>query len=265
MSFKPCGLVSLTTDFGLRDPFVGTLHGVIAAREPGVRIIDLCHAIGPQDVTAAGFWLGRAFQYFPPGTVHLAVVDPGVGTDRELLLVTASQHCFLAPDNGLLADICRLGDAEIRRVFATTLASVALKPCSRTFHGRDLFAPLAAVLAAGKLDPRACGELVTDPVPGRLAELILSPGQTQGRVVVVDHFGNLITNLEAAILGDRQGLEVWVGEYCLPLCSSYSEVGPGEACALINAWGLLEIACRNANAARQLGVTVGGIVQVLRS
>lgn len=265
MGFKPCHLVSVTTDFGLEDPFVGTLHGVIAAREPDVRVIDLCHAIGPQDIRAAGFWLGRVFRYFPPGTVHLAIVDPGVGTDRELLLVTAAEHCFLAPDNGLLTDVCGLPDAEVRRVFATTLEGVALKPCSNTFHGRDLFAPLAAALAAGKLDPRACGDIFTNPVPGGLADLILSPNQTQGRVVVVDHFGNLITNLEAGILGKLTGLEVWVGDHCLPLCTSYSDVDAGELCALMNAWNLLEIACRNGNAAARLGAGAGTIVQVLRT
>lgn len=265
MDFAACGLISLTTDFGLRDPFVGCMKGVIACNDARLRVTDLCHEIPAQDISAAGFWLSRTYRYFPIGSVHLAIVDPGVGSDRGLVLVTLGGHCFVAPDNGLLAPLYAVSGASVRRVASTVINSLALSPRSTTFAGRDVFAPLAAALASGMLVPGDAGDLIDDAVPGDLNALVLSPHQTQGSVLVVDRFGNLITNLEAQVLGDPDGLQVWIEGQCLAICNTYSDVSEGGLCALINAWGVLEIACRNGSAAQQLGVAAGAIVQVIRS
>lgn len=144
-AFRAAGLVSLLTDFGLADPYVGVMHGVIAARAPGVRVVDLGHGVAPQDVRQGGWCLAQAWPYFPAGSVHVAVVDPGVGSARRVLAARQGGHAFLAPDNGLLALVLDEG-AEVR---ALDVARFALPRVSRTFHGRDVFSPAAAALASG--------------------------------------------------------------------------------------------------------------------
>src|SRR5579884_3415657 len=140
----PSGIVTLTTDFGLEDPFVGVMKGRILGRFPAARLIDVTHAIPPQRPAEAGFWLARCFEYFPRGTVHVAVVDPGVGTDRAIVCVAARGHALLAPDNGLLAPIvAQCTDAEIFALGSARLAALGLNRVSATFHGRDIFAPVA--------------------------------------------------------------------------------------------------------------------------
>src|SRR2546430_13577877 len=159
---KPSGVLTITTDFGHQGPFVGVMKGCILTRFPGARIIDLTHEIVVHWPAEAGFWLARAFEYFPTGTVHVAVVDPGVGTSRDILAVHASGHYFLAPDNGLLAPIVnRARDALIVRLGTAELARLGVQRPSATFHGRDIFAPVAAELAAGRCPLQALAE------PGR--------------------------------------------------------------------------------------------------
>jgi S-adenosyl-L-methionine hydrolase (adenosine-forming) len=151
---QPSGVITITTDFGHKGPFVGVMKGRILTRFAEAKIIDLTHEIVVHWPAEAGFWLARSFEYFPTGTVHVAVVDPGVGTSREIVAVTARGHIFLAPDNGLLAPIVgRHPDANIVRFNATQLARFGVTRPSATFHGRDIFAPIAAELAAGRCTP----------------------------------------------------------------------------------------------------------------
>ena len=144
------GVITVTTDFGHQGPFVGVIKGCILTRFPAARIIDLTHEIVVHWPAEAGFWLARAYPYFPAGTVHVAVVDPGVGTSRDILALEAGGHYFLAPDNGLLAPVfARSPDARLTRLAALSLARLNIANPSATFHGRDIFAPVAAELAAG--------------------------------------------------------------------------------------------------------------------
>src|SRR5580698_1071231 len=157
--FKPSGMITLTTDFGQQDPFVAVMKGSILTRFPSARLIDLTHEIVVHWPAEAGFWLARSFEYFPPGTVHVAVVDPGVGTARDIVAVMARGHVFLAPDNGLLAPIVgRHPDAKVVRLGASQLARLGISRPSATFHGRDIFAPIAAEIAAGRCAPESLGE-----------------------------------------------------------------------------------------------------------
>jgi len=156
---KPSGVITITTDFGHQGPFVGVMKGVILRRLISAHIIDLTHEIVVHWPAEAGFWLARAFSYFPSGTVHIAVVDPGVGTSRDIIVVTAGGHWFLAPDNGLLAPIVgRHSDATVVRLTAQRLTPFGIHSPSATFHGRDIFAPIAAELAAGRCVPTDLGE-----------------------------------------------------------------------------------------------------------
>ncbi len=263
MALLPDGLVTLISDFGLQDPFVGCMKGVIASLAPAARVVDLCHDIPPQDVDAAGFWLSRSFNYFPPGTVHVAVVDPGVGGARGLLLVTAAGHCLLAPDNGLLTPFLTLPEARAVLVSTEVQERFALPDRSATFHGRDVIAPLAAALVTGRLETEQAGEVAHAPVAGGLPPVIMSAGQVQGQVVVVDHFGNLITNIDGALIGKKSALEVWAGGHQFAFRKTYSEAEPDEVCALLNSFNVVEIACRNGSAQRAVGIAKGDIVQVI--
>ncbi len=203
LPFQPSGVITLTTDFGHKDPFVGVMKGQVLRRFPAARLVDLTHEILVHWPAEAGFWLGRSFGYFPPGTVHVAVVDPGVGSSRDIAVVEAEGQLFLAPDNGLLAGVLeRLEAAPIlRRLDDGVLRDLGIHRPSATFHGRDIFAPVAAELAAGRLRPEALGPVVPELVPGWLDEPVLAGGQLSGAVVTVDHFGNLLTNLDAAARG----------------------------------------------------------------
>lgn len=261
---QPSGVISLTTDFGLEDPFVGCVKAVIAARAPGLRVIDLTHGVRPQAIDEASFWLARAYRYFPSGTVHVAVVDPGVGSARRLLACAADGHLFLAPDNGLLAPFLGLEGAEVRSVSSQTIAAYGLQPPSNTFHGRDIFAPLAAVLASGKLLVSDTGPQCRDPVPGNLDVPVMAPGQVQGRVVAADRFGNLLTNIDAAMLGDWRELVVLVNGLEVDFVRTYAEAEEGALVALVNAFGVVELARRNGRASGTDGLDRGALVRVCR-
>ena len=243
-SFQPSGIVTLTTDFGHKDPFVGVMKGQVLCRFPAARLIDLTHEILAHWPAEAGFWLGRSFRYFPPGTVHVAVVDPGVGSSRDIAVVEAEGQLFLAPDNGLLAGLIeRLESPPIlRRLREGVLRELGIHRPSATFHGRDIFAPLAAELAAGRLGPESLGPVVGELVPGCLAGPVLAGGQLRGAVVTVDHFGNLLTNLDAPLVAQVAMPVVQAGGQEIQLRRTYSDVPPGEYVALINSFGVLEVA-----------------------
>ncbi|MBK7903450.1 MAG: SAM-dependent chlorinase/fluorinase [Proteobacteria bacterium] len=262
--FQPSGIVTLTTDFGYRDPFVGVMKGQVLCRFPAARLVDLTHEILAHWPAEAGFWLGRSFRYFPPGTVHVAVVDPGVGSSRDVAVVEAEGQLFLAPDNGLLAGVLERVESTpiLRRLEDGVLRELGILKPSATFHGRDIFAPLAAELAAGRLRPECLGPVVRELVPGGLAGPLLAGDQLSGAVVTVDHFGNLLTNLDASLVAQVTTPVVRAGGQEIELRRTYSDVRPGEYVALINSFGVLEVARAQQSAAEGLGLGRGAPIVV---
>jgi S-adenosylmethionine hydrolase len=249
-------IITLLSDFGLVDPFVGVMKGVMLARAPEARLVDLTHGIAPQDVSAGRFWLAQVFRFFPAGTVHLAVVDPTVGTARGAVVVRVASHIFVGPNNGLFGALP--ASAAAYRIEAERFG---LSELGATFHGRDLFAPVAAEIRRGAIQPEEVGEavpVVRDLEPPPLEE---REAAIVGSVVVVDHFGNVFTNLTREhvqrFAEDVSTLQIAVAGVRVPLGENYASVGVGELLALVNAWGVIEIAERNGNAARRLGISVG--------
>lgn len=261
-TFVPCGIVTLTTDFGQRDPFVGVVKARILERLPAARIVDLTHEITAHAPEEAGFWLARSFEYFPPGTVHVAVVDPGVGTERAILCAASGAHVLLAPDNGLLAAVAARAPLEVRRVAEERLAALRLPERSATFHGRDLFAPLAAEIANGRCAPAQLGPLVQQWERGGWSAPRAEAGRVQGRVITIDRFGNLITNIEGSALAGLRNPRVRICGQVLILRRTYGEASAGELLGLVNSFGVLEIAQREGSASTTLNTQRGTIVEV---
>jgi len=272
MTFSPCGVITLTSDFGHRGPFVGVMKGQILVRFPAARIIDFTHEIHAHWPVEAGFWLARSYRYFPEGSVHVAVVDPGVGSSRSIVALEADGHLFLAPDNGLLAPLqaqVRLakGDAsevEARafRLDSTFLHGLRLPRPSATFHGRDIFAPVAAELAAGRHAPESLGPLIEELVPSWVEEPAESRDQVSGIVITLDNFGNLITNIESRRVQRFRQPVVRTGNQEFLLRRTYSDAKPGDYLALVNSFDVVEIARVEQSAAEGLGVGRGAPVLV---
>ncbi|MGV1100130.1 SAM hydrolase/SAM-dependent halogenase family protein [Thiovibrio sp. JS02] len=262
-------IITLTTDFGLRDEYVGVVKGILAAQAPQARVIDLCHQVAPQDVRQAAFLLRAAVPYFPAGTIHLAVVDPGVGTERELLILQAQGQCFLAPDNGLLAPF--LADDSFQAAFVIDCPHLYQQPVSDTFHGRDILAPVAAALANGNT-PAELGRMALKDDLKNLSspqlQIDLIHGNIAGFVIHIDHFGNLTTNIRqrdlAAFPVWRSGLEIVCrGKRIDGLATTYGSFPEGKLLALLGSRGYLEVAVSRGNAAKLLGAAIGDPIQVL--
>lgn len=260
--FSANGLVTVTTDFGHRGPFVGTMKGVIMSRFEAARIVDLTHEVYVHWPAEAGFWIARSYHYFPRGTVHMAVVDPGVGTDRSVLVASGDGHAFIAPDNGLLAEVIDATGALVYAVPEDVIERYRLPDTSATFHGRDIFAPLAAALAAGELTPAACGAATQDFVPSIIEPPEHRGAQLLGIVITTDHFGNLITNIAAADLAAFTQPCVHAAGHDIPLGRTYGDTTPGDLLALINSFGMVEIARAEQNAAEFLGLGRGAPVRI---
>jgi S-adenosylmethionine hydrolase len=261
-STRPSGVITITTDFGHQGPFVGVMKGCILSRFADARIVDLTHEIVVHWPAEAGFWLARAFRYFPPGTVHVAVVDPGVGTSRDIIVVSAGQHLFFAPDNGLLAPIvARFADAAIVRLTPAALVRFGIERASATFHGRDIFAPLAAELASGRCVAADLGERTDTLVPSWVDEPTVDVNVT-GLVMTIDHFGNLVTNIDAPLIERFRAPRVIAGNHTFELKRTYGDVKPGEYLALVNSFGVIEIARAEQSAADGLGLSRGAPVVV---
>jgi S-adenosyl-L-methionine hydrolase (adenosine-forming) len=260
---EPSGVISITTDFGHQGPFVGVMKGCILSRFAAARIVDLTHEILVHWPAEAGFWLARAFGYFPPGSVHVAVVDPGVGTSRDIVAVLAGSHYFIAPDNGLLAPVVsRASSARIVRLTAARLEHLGVQRPSATFHGRDIFAPVAAELAAGRCELDALGEVTTALIPSWVDEPAVDTRSVSGVVISIDHFGNLITNIDAALIERFRLALVHAGNHSFPLRRTYGDVQPGQYLALVNSFGVVEIARSEESAAEGLGLSRGAPVVV---
>lgn len=260
-------LVTFTSDFGLDDWFVGVVHGVIHERCPAARVVDLTHAIPPGDVARAAFVLEAAAPDFPAGTVHLAVVDPGVGTTRRPLAVRAHGQTFVGPDNGLLEWALADPRAEARELSA---ARYFREPVSRTFHGRDVFAPVAAHLAAGA-GFETVGAVVRDAVRLRHAAPVLSADGLLGEVMFVDRFGNAITNLDQASIAaafpsvPESALEVDAGGRVVRGVSrSYGDSPIGTLVAILGSSGRIELAEVGGYASSRFGLGPRDRVRVAR-
>jgi len=262
--WSACGLITLTTDFGQRDPFVGIMKGRILERLPSARIVDLTHEIQPYWPLEAGFWLSRSARYFPPGTVHVAVVDPGVGSDRNSLILETKNYVFLGPDNGMFTAVWEQyrSEVSVRRLALDRLGAFGIGSLSATFHGRDLYAPLAALLASGAYTPADFGEITDDFVVAHSPVTVAPGGTVSGIVATIDRFGNALTNIDAAFLNNLHGITVHSGEICLPLLRTYSDAEPGTLIALVNSFDVLEIAQVQGNAALALGLARGSKIEI---
>jgi S-adenosylmethionine hydrolase len=254
-------LLTLTTDFGDAGPFVGVMKAVILAHAPDARIHDLDHHIAPCQPGEAGFWLARCYRYFPAGSVHVAVVDPGVGTTRAILACEFDGHLFLAPDNGILPMVTGTG-ARLHALSSDWLARQDWPAPSATFHGRDIFAPLAAAFLKGRARPADIGPEPPHSVPAAVPSPVQAPGGVSGCVVAIDSWGNLITNIERAMLAPLSDARVSIANREIRLTETYGTAAPGALLALINSFGVLEIAWREGNAARMLGISHGATVRV---
>jgi len=263
--------LTLLTDFGLADAWVGIMKGVVLGINPEVRIVDISHQIPPQDTLAAAWTIAAAYPYFPRGSVHVIVVDPGVGSDRDIICARRDGHLFVAPDNGVLSAVLQTdtGAGEIRILENRDLC---LDTISNTFHGRDILAPVGAHLSLSQ-DLASTGPVVArgDLVRLDLPQPVLTDsGELQGIVMWVDHFGNLITNIDRPALEAFQVChgcrpEIWIGNKRIRgLSEAYSQVKAGRPAALFGSMGYLEIAIFGRDAGRTLNLSRGDTVKVCR-
>jgi S-adenosylmethionine hydrolase len=249
--------LTLLTDFGTVDGYVGAMKGVLASRAPDARIVDLTHDIPPQDIDAAAFALAQAAPYFPDDTVHVVVVDPGVGGTRRPIIVDDGRHRFVGPDNGVFA----LAAPSPRAVHEITAPAFQLPDASATFHGRDVFAPAAAALATGA-PPAAAGpevELLHAPAHPRL---VAGADRIEAPVVHVDRFGNLITGVRASELPATPRFRV-EGRTIPALSTTFESVARGQLVAYVGSGGTLEVAIRDGSAAEELDCGRGTRVEIL--
>ncbi len=255
------GIITFLSDFGLSDGYVASVKGVVASLAPGIRVVDATHAIAPQCILSAAYVLSSYWRSFPRGSVHLAVVDPGVGSTRRILAVQAAGHAFVAPDNGLLSFI--LKEKEVA-VYALEIPESSLQSVSCTFHGRDIMAPAAARMAEGSL-PADLGHAISDPVVLEGLEATEAPGGILlGQVLHIDRFGNAITNVRREMLRGERGFRVEIGSRSVDEgVEYYAQAGRGRPVALFGSSGHLEIAVCGGSAAHDLALFPGAALRVL--
>lgn len=268
--FEPAGLISLTTDFGLTDGYVGVMHAVAYGVSSSLSVVDLVHTVAAQDLLEASFHVRSAWEHFPKGSVHVIVVDPGVGTARRSLVAHAMGQLFVAPDNGVLPAIFAGRHVKAATYGALDAENQMAASASRTFHGRDLYAPVGARLASGILRPAdaiACSITPDEVVqiPGAAPDF--EPGRAAGAVVHIDRFGNAISSLDVRDGRVQRLLEsaavVDVGGRRLPIVGTYGEARSGDLVALVDSFGLLEVAQVGGDAAAELDLRTGDRVTLL--
>jgi len=261
-------VVTFTTDFGLSDPFVGIMHGVVLNINPNAAIVDVCHAVASYNIPDGAWTVAQSYRFFPPRTVHVVVVDPGVGGQRRPIIAETENYVFVAPDNGVLSLVeAREQKFLVRHV---TAERYFLQPVSRTFHGRDIFAAAAGWLSKG-VAPAEFGPEISDYVRRKIPQAErVGENTLRGEVMKVDKFGNLITNIgeldaPEIFANHDPKLSILVGGLTLTrLCKSYSEGGEDELFAIIGSSGYLEIAAKQASAAEKLAAGVGTPVGLVR-
>jgi S-adenosylmethionine hydrolase len=258
----PAPVITLTTDFGLSDHYVGVMKGVIVSICPRARIVDISHGVGAFEIAEAAFTISQAYRYFPRGTVHLVVVDPGVGTSRRPILAQAAGQNFIAPDNGVLSMIYA---REKHKVRAISSVRYFLQPVSNTFHGRDIFAPAAAHLAAG-VAPARFGKPIADYLRLDFDKPVRTGRRAwTGAILKVDRFGNLVTNFSVEDFPDldKRGFEMAAGPQRIGmLARHYAERGPGEPFLIVGSAGYYEISVGQASAAKLLGCAAGAPLEL---
>ncbi len=267
-------ILTLVTDFGLDDPYVGVMKGVMLGINPRATIVDICHAVEPQNIQQAAFVLGNAHRYFPEGTIHVVVVDPGVGSGRRAIILKTPSSYFVAPDNGVLsyvlaeASAMSPGPGPGERELSTGLEAIAITnprfwrhPVSSTFHGRDIFAPVAAHLSLG-IPVSEFGEVVHSVFTLALPQPeVAADGVIVGHIIHIDRFGNLITDIAGHLVAQRALIEV-SGHHIEGLSPCYAE--GEELLALIGSSGNVEIAAKNRSAAALLNAGIGAEVRIQR-
>lgn len=263
----PSSIITLTTDFGLDDFFVGAMKGVILSINPSITIVDITHTIRPHDIRDAAFTLAQAYGEFPSGTIHVVVVDPGVGSSRKPILLTTSRYAFIGPDNGVFSFI--YAEEEIEHIIHITADQYFRQPISQTFHGRDIFAPTAAWLSKG-IDPTCFGHPLTDVVKFDLPRpRAISPTHIRGHVIHIDRFGNLITNLTSKDVppeAARSGTRFIINDHTIiRFQSHFAEAPPGEPFAILGSTGRWEIAINQDSAAERLNASVDTPIDVIRT
>jgi len=249
------GIITLLTDFGTADHYVGVMKGVMAGINPAARFIDISHEVQAYSIWQGAFFVAQSYAYFPPDAVHLIVVDPGVGTARRPIAARAAGQLFIAPDNGVLSQLYEREAAEVRVI---DTARFALDKVSNTFHGRDIFSPAAAHLSRGTAFEQI-GEAVTDFVrlPGT-QPLENGSGRWKGRILNIDRFGNIVTSFSAAMAAKADGFRVRAGKLeAGRLLKAYGEAGGGEPFAIIGSSGYVELSINQASAAAQAEVKIG--------
>jgi len=254
--------IALLTDFGLQDNYVGIMNGVILNINPDVQIVDITHEIPAQDILQGALALKSAYSYFPHGTIFVGVVDPGVGSKRKPILVVTKQYYFLGPDNGLLSPI--IEEEKSVKIFSITSEKYFLKPVSNTFHGRDIFAPVAAHLSKG-LAPARFGKVQKDFVRLKIPRPTVQDRHIIGEVIAIDRFGNLITNIEEKLFNGFKGkFQVKIKNVLIKgLSPSYFSVKAGEPLVVIGSKGYLEISVNQGSAKECLKAGLGDKVNIV--
>lgn len=257
-------VITFLTDFGFKDGFVGVMHGVVLGIAPNVQIVDISHAISPQNILEGSLVLANNAPYFPPGTIHVAVVDPGVGTARRPLAAEIGSQYFIGPDNGLFTGVIEAAEkaGQSMSFFHLNRPEYWLQQVSHSFHGRDLFSPVAAHLAAGT-PLEKMGSPISDPARIMIPRPEATVDGWAGQVLAVDHFGNLLTNLSAEHLAGKNYSAIKIGEARIDeLVQTFGDRTPGSLIAMIDSSGELAIAVVNGSAAEKLKVGVGTAVTV---
>ncbi len=245
------GLITLITDFGLSDHFVGVMKGVIKTINPAVEIVDVCHDIPPHDIARAALMLSDSYRYFPPDTIHVVVVDPGVGSTREPVAVRAMEHVFVGPDNGVFTYIYE--EAPEYRACGIRNRELMLRDVSSTFHGRDIFSPVAAHISKG-LDLSELGPEIKKVAKLEVQRPLRRGDEIVGRVSYIDGFGNVVTNIPGEMIEGEARIEI-CGAVLVGVKSSYADVRRGEMLAIIGGSGYLEISANRARASDELRIT----------
>ncbi len=259
-------IITLLTDFGTKDHYVASMKGVILNINPECHLVDITHRVNAQDIEEGAFVLANAYSYFPKGTVHLCVVDPGVGGSRKPILLVTQNHFFVGPDNGLFTLVAQR--EKVKQVLVLTEKKYFLPKISRTFHGRDLFAPVAAHLSLG-VKPAAFGYEIRSLKVIRFQRPVIKEGRLSGKILHIDAFGNVISNIDEGILFQfRQGrpFVVRAGRKSVyGLKEGYWEGKKGETIALLGSSGFLEVSVRDGNARKILKVKRGDPIEIIIS
>lgn len=259
-------LITITTDFGLQDEYVGLMKGVIHSINPGIPVIDLTHYIPPQDVEWTAYMIYYSYNYFPQGSIHVIVVDPGVGGSRPIKLLKLAGHYFLFPDNGVMTKLVNQHEPE--EIWTVSNQDYFLPQISNTFHGRDIFAPVAAHLSNG-VHPNRLGETSKEMKTLSLPEPQVKANEITGHIIHIDRFGNLITDIEKRMVDNLSvsydSLAIHLsGETLSGIRKSYNEVKEGKALVIFGSKGLLEISVNKGSAANVLNMDKGDPVKITR-